>query len=156
MIQCCWMEVSSPQSSDTDWCERRSPKAVGVQAGWAASGHRGHKWALGPFPRRGCSPPRSGSAPLSYGPFWNRDRSANVCFSCFLAYLDSVSSSCSPVCFSPSLLAVLRRLWLMAQGLLGDRSCVSHGTGAAPRAPCASQPPSANTAGGPPALLSVL
>lgn len=118
---------------------------------------RGGKVAMNWFwavPLRGCSPPRSGSAPLSCGPFWNHHRGANVCFSCFLACLDSVLWLCSPTCFSPWLLAVLWRLWLMAQGLLGDRSCVSPCTGAAPRALCASQPPSANT--GTPALPPVL
>lgn len=98
-----------------------------------------------PFTSERLQPPSlARGQPLSSGPFWNHHRSANVCFSCFLAYLDSILSLCLPTYFSPSLLAALWRFWLMAQRLLHstvmlrDGNCFSQGTGAAPGAFCAS------------------
>lgn len=85
------------------------------------------KWPRSLLHPKGCSPDCLGSARAACGPFWNHHRSANVCFSCFLACLDSILSLCVPTYFSPSLLAILWRFWPMTQRLPssvtpGDRS----------------------------------
>jgi len=59
-----------------------------------------------------------GSAHAASGPLWTHHRSANVCFSCLLACLGS-TLSCLPTYFSPSLLAVLWRLWLTVHHYAG-------------------------------------